>query len=204
MEKTLFLILILSFLSSCKTGNKKDLPKTDSLEEKTKLAKLLLLSSDSIIDTYDLSNDSLTFFPDLSKYKIKSLDLSCNFLDTVIVGFLPQKLEKLNLSHNQIQGDLTIGKNIMPNLEELDVSYNKLESLYIREPLFRIIVSYNDLTDIRFNHENINYLDISYNIHLSNQVGFHPTEIDTVIREGVADGKPLVGPLDYMSTIVIE
>ncbi len=104
--KRLFFILILSFLSSCKTGNKKDLPKIDSLEKKTKLAKLLLLSPDSIIDTYDLSNDSITLFPDLSKYKIKSLNLSCNFLDTVIVGFLPQKLEKLNLSHNQIQGDL--------------------------------------------------------------------------------------------------
>ncbi len=50
----------------------------------------------------------------------------------------------------------------------------------------------------------INYLDISYNTHLSNQVDFHPSEIDTVIREGVADGKPLVGPLDYLSTIVIE
>ena len=84
------------------------------------------------------------------------------------------------------------------------MSYNKLESLDILESLFRIIASYNDLTDIQFKHGNIYYLDISYNIHLSNHVGFYPAEIDTIIREGVADGKPLVSPLDFWSTIVIE
>lgn len=204
MKKILFLILMQSFLLSCKIDNKGRLNVTDSPKKLAKLEGLLLLAQDSIIDTYDLSNDSIRLFPDLSKYKIKSLNLSYNLLDTFIVGFLPQKLEKLNLSHNQIQGDLTIGENSMPNLKELDVSYNKLESLDILESLFRIIASYNDLTDIQFKHGNIYYLDISYNIHLSNHVGFYPAEIDTIIREGVADGKPLVSPLDFWSTIVIE
>ena len=92
----------------------------------------------------------------------------------------------------------------MPGLKELNVSNNKLQSLDISESLFRIIASYNDLTDMQFKHGNIHYLDISYNIHLSNQVSFHPAEIDTIVREGVADGKPLVGPLDYLSTFAIE
>lgn len=192
------------FLSSCQSRTIRETQECIKAKVLTKLERLYLLPIDSVINMYDLSNDSIAFFPDLSNYKIKSLDLSCNFLDTVIIGFLPQKLEKLNLSHNQIHGDLKIGENTIPNLKELNVSYNELESLDILESLFRIIASYNDLTDIQFKHGNIHYLDISYNIHLSNQVGFHPAEIDTVIREGVADGKPLVGPLDFLPTIVIE
>ena len=45
------------------------------------------------------------------------------------------------------------------------------------------------------NHENLRYLDISYNLHMPSEVCFEPTQIDTVIREGVAEGERLVGPI---------
>lgn len=48
------------------------------------------LPQDSVIQVYDLSNDSISNFPDLSVYNIKSLDLSCNLLDTIVIDNLPK------------------------------------------------------------------------------------------------------------------
>lgn len=36
---------------------------------------------------------------------------------------------------------------------------------------------------------------MSYNIHLNRLVRFEPSLIDTVISEGVAGGKTLIGPI---------
>lgn len=41
----------------------------------------------------------------------------------------------------------------------------------------------------------IQYLDISYNSNMLDKVSFEPLWIDTIIREGVADGKRLLGPM---------
>lgn len=66
------------------------------------------------MDYYDLSNDSIVTFPDLSGYIIKSLNLSGNLLDTLVIDFLPQKIENLNLSHNHYKARVYIGENAIP------------------------------------------------------------------------------------------
>lgn len=180
---------------ACKKGDKANTLELSQEEIKlTKLEKLLLLPQDSLIFSYDLSNDSLRTFPDLSAYTIKTLDLSGNMLDTIIPHYLPKGLDKLNLSHNKYRGQLRILENSMHTLKELDISYNALKTIYIGEPLYRIIVSHNDLVEVDINHRHIQYLDISYNSNMSERVTFSPERIDTIIREGVADGRQLVSP----------
>lgn len=180
---------------ACKKGDKANTLELSQEEIKlTKLEKLLLLPQDSLIFSYDLSNDSLRTFPDLSAYTIKTLDLSGNMLDTIISHYLPKGLDKLNLSHNKYRGQLRILENSMHTLKELDISYNALKTIYVGEPLCRIIVSHNDLVEVDINHRHIQYLDISYNSNMSERVTFSPEKIDTIIREGVADGKQLVSP----------
>lgn len=192
MKKVCFIFLL--FLLSCHSGSNSGIAESIPVKEPTKLEQLLTLSVDSVIIAYDLSNDSIVEFPDLSAYTIRDLDLSDNFLDTVIPAFLPKKLEKLNLSHNQYSGWLKIEEHTFSSLKELDMSYNQLIRILILDPLYRIIVSHNDLVEVDINHKNIQYLDISYNVNMSENVTFFPLWIDTIIREGVANGKPLINP----------
>lgn len=67
----------------------------------------------------------------------------------------------------------------------------------------RQVVSLEYITYISFNHGNIQYLDISYNPYFSNEVDFVPEKIDTILREGIANNKPLeeVGRLKSISSI---
>ena len=167
--------------------NKKEVIQQLSVREFTKLEKLYLLPFDSVMNIYDLSNDSIVDFPDLSSYTIKSLNLSGNLLDTIIPRLLPKGLERLNL--------VNIRRCTIPSLKEVDLSYNTLDSIRITEPLYRIILSHNNLVFIGLNQKNIQYLDVSYNIHLNRLVRFEPSLIDTVISEGVAGGKTLIGPI---------
>ena len=194
MKKLSYILLVSFLLLSCRIENKKDAIQQLSVKELTKLEKLSLLSPDSVIDYFDLSGDSIVNFPDLSAFNIKSLDLSYNLLDTIIPYFLPKGVEKLNLSHNQYSGYVLIKKNTIPILKELDMSYNQLHKIDIGEPLYRISLSHNDLSSVCLNHKNIQYLDISYNSNMSERVTFNPVKIDTIVREGVADGKRLLAP----------
>lgn len=195
MKRITYLISLIVLVLACKKGDKANTLELSQEEIKlTKLEKLLLLPQDSLIFSYDLSNDSLRTFPDLSAYTIKTLDLSGNMLDTIIPHYLPKGLDKLNLSHNKYRGQLIILENSMHTLKELDISYNALKTIYVGEPLYRIIVSHNDLVEVDINHRHIQYLDISYNSNMSERVTFSPERIDTIIREGVADGKQLVSP----------
>lgn len=182
-------------------GSKNEVSKRISKKELSKLEKLFLLPHDSVMVYYDLSNDNIANFPDLSVFTIKSLDLSHNLLDTLNPLFLPKGLEKLDLSHNLYCGFILIEKNIMPFLKELDMSHNALNRIDIGAPLYRINVSYNDLKVLDLNHKNLQYLDISYNSDISERVGFEPLWIDTIVRDGVAEGKRLLGPL---TDVVIE
>ena len=201
MKYLIYILLFSPFLLSCRMGIRKESSKQRLTKELTKLKKLFLLPYDSVMVHYDLSNDNVENFPNLSAFTIKSLDLSHNLLDTINPLFLPKGLEKLNLSHNLYCGFILIRKNTIPYLKELDISHNALNRIDIAPPLYRINVSYNDLNVIDLNHKNIQYLDISYNSDISERVSFEPLWIDTLVRDGVADGKRLLGPL---TDIVIE
>ena len=179
-----YFILLLLLLASCKREREpQSVP-----EELTKLERLYRIRPDSVMKSYDLSNDSLTEFPDLSKYVIASLDLSHNLLDTIIPERLPLGIERLNVSHNRLKGGLRLRrKTLIPTLKELNVSYNNLDELYVYEVL-RIIASYNNIKAMNISYTT-QYLDISYN-KLSGAVSFDPEMIDTIIYEG-AMGPPL-------------
>ena len=194
MKNAGLIFFVLLFLLSCHAGSKKGTLEYVSVKKLTKLEHLFLLPSDSVMNAYDLSNDSIVSFPDLSAYTIKTLNLSGNLLDTIIPHFLPKKLEILNLSHNRYSGQLRIKEGTICALREIDLSYNALSSIYVGGPLYRIIVSHNDLFEVDINHKNIQYLDISYNSNMSERVTFNPAKIDTIVREGVADGKRLLAP----------
>mgnify|MGYP002335132910 FL=1 len=201
MKYLICILLFSPFLLSCRMGIRNESGKQPLTRELTKLEKLFWLPYDSVMVYYDLSNDNIENFPNLSAFTIKSLDLSHNLLDTINPLFLPKGLEKLNLSHNLYCGFILIRKNTIPYLKELDISHNALNRIDIAPPLYRINVSYNDLNVIDLNHKNIQYLDISYNSDISERVSFEPLWIDTLVRDGVADGKRLLGPL---TDIVIE
>ena len=201
MKYLICILLFSPFLLSCRMGIRNESGKQPLTKELTKLEKLFWLPYDSVMVYYDLSNDNIENFPNLSAFTIKSLDLSHNLLDTINPLFLPKGLEKLNLSHNLYCGFILIRKNTIPYLKELDISHNALNRIDIAPPLYRINVSYNDLNVIDLNHKNIQYLDISYNSDISERVSFEPLWIDTLVRDGVADGERLLGPL---TDIVIE
>ena len=201
MKYLICILLFSPFLLSCRMGIRNESGKQPLTKELTKLEKLFWLPYDSVMVYYDLSNDNIENFPNLSAFTIKSLDLSHNLLDTINPLFLPKGLEKLNLSHNLYCGFILIRKNTIPYLKELDISHNALNRIDIAPPLYRINVSYNDLNVIDLNHKNIQYLDISYNSDISERVSFETLWIDTLVRDGVADGKRLLGPL---TDIVIE
>ena len=65
-------------------------------------------------------------------------------------------------------------------------------------------MSCNNFGLISLNHEHLHYLDVSYNSRLTQEVSFEPTQIDTVVREGVAEGKRLYGPISIWSIKAIE
>ena len=209
MKKTIYITVLLSFLFSCKSERKQnDTEQTAIPEVKlSKLEQLYLLPTDSVLNFYDLSNDSITEFPDLSAYRIRSLDLSYNLIDEnliteTVIALFPQGIEVLSLSNNKLSGDFFISLKSMKEqdsytLKELDVSYNKLNKLATGFPLYRIIASHNDLTYINFNSKNTQYLDISYNPNLSNKINFDPYNIDTIVRVGIANDKPLDGPIHF-------
>lgn len=195
MKTINYILLVPFFLLSCSGENKKDTIASPHVKQQIKLEKLFLLPHDSVMNHCDLSNDSIVHFPDLSSFTIKFLDLSYNLLDSIKPYFLPKGLERLNLSHNLYRGFVVIEKDVIPSLKELDMSYNALNKINICQPLFRIILSNNDLKYVNLNHKNIQYLDISYNSTMSDKVSFEPLWIDTVVRYGVADGKRLLGPI---------
>ena len=200
--KTINLILLSLLLFSCTTSTKQS--EEEIVEVKlTKLEELLLLPTDTVMDYYDLSNDSISEFPDLSSYTITSLNLSYNQLDTLIVDYMPKDIVSLNLSHNEFEGlfRLSAYKKNMPwkeeqrlykesTIRELDLSYNRIQDIFIRFPLRRIIVSYNDLIDFYPNDDSLQYLDISHNYNLSNIVKVDFKKIDTIIRDSIANNEP--------------
>jgi hypothetical protein len=209
MKKAYFVLISIVVLISCRENRKISGQQTESTKEPGKLEFLSTLPVDSIIDFYDLSNDSIREFPDLSGYTIKSLDLSNNELDTFIVNFLPKGIEKLNLSNNLLRNFYILEtKSSYENLKEIDISENRISSVSIGLPVRKINASHNELTSISFSHKNIEYVDVSYNPNLSNVVGFDPYKIDTVIHNNIANNRKLIyigsiGP-EHVDYIIIS
>ncbi|MBS9766950.1 MAG: hypothetical protein KGV44_05360 [Flavobacteriaceae bacterium] len=204
--KKISIIFIALLLFSC-ANNRKQVDKTNKKIEKklSKLEQLMQLPKDTILDYYDLSNDSISTFPNLSSYTIKSLNLSHNQLDTVNANYLPKGVVKLNLSYNELEDrfefwlekieqldiDIRLELYKKHSLRELDISHNKLKVIDIYFALRKLIISHNDITDMDFNQGIIEYIDISNNPHLSNAVPFQPSKIDTIIRNNIANNKKL-------------
>ena len=175
--KVVILTGLALLLASCKQEQKPDpVP-----EELTKLERLYRIRPDSVMKHYDLSNDSLTEFPDLSRYVIASLDLSLNQLDTIIPERLPLGIERLDMSHNRLEGILRIRWKSMPTLEELNLSFNSLEKISVDEELCRLIVPYNRLKKIEFDQSRMRFLDISFNLELSEKVKFNPAKLRALV-----------------------
>ena len=162
----------------------------------SKLEQLHCVRPDSVMDYYDLSGDSLKEFPDLSRYVIRSLDLSHNQLNTFVPERLPLGLEKLDMSHNLLKGELEVKKGSMPTLVELDLSYNRLLGIFIHESnLRRLILAHNNLCrNIVATGKALQYLDLSYNRLLNPRREIFPHKTDTIIWEGTPPGEGKTPP----------
>ena len=193
MKRTIYILLTLCLLTGCRQAPK---PVEQPL---SKLEQLHRIRPDSVMEFFDLSNDSLTKFPDLSRYVIRSLDLSHNLLDTFIAERLPLGIEKLDLSHNCFRDTLEIGgikrneKNelipfrliVIPTLVDLDLSHNSLRYLFVwGSSLRRLDVSHNDsLVNINTSLD-LQYLDVSYDRNLG-WLTIDPQKVDTLVQEGI-------------------
>ena len=176
-----FLVIAPLLLLSCTSPQKQE-PAPANTIRLTKLECLRQEPPIHIIEHCDLSGDSLTEFPDLSMYAIRSLDLSHNLLSELKKECLPLGLEKLDLSHNSFSGDVHIGVKsdgkyftiphiAIPTLIDLDFSHNSLWHLIVYgASLRRLDVSYND---------SLSYFDVDNQLHLLQQVvhNFHICQI---------------------------
>lgn len=63
-----------------------------------------------IIPYLDLSHKNLDHIPDLSKLRVKKLNLSHNQITEFKIDSLPQNLESLDLSHNKLLWGVSIKK----------------------------------------------------------------------------------------------
>ena len=120
MRRMLYILLMLCMLVSWMQH-----PKSSS-----KLKKLYRLPSDTVLSYYDLSNDGLTEFPDLSRYTIDSLDLSHNRLDSLIVGHFPKGIKWLDVSYNCLGDTFYSGRlEDVYSLEKVDLSHNRIRTI---------------------------------------------------------------------------
>ena len=222
--KKIYFILVPLFLLSCTNNRNTSAEKSNEaiavIEEKvivplSKLNVLLLLPQDSLIKHFDLSNDSLYFFPDLSNFTIQSLDLSHNQIDTIIIRYLPKGIERLNVSFNLLRyfsgvrwcwdnfSEYIRDRDRVSSLTELNLSNNNLTGEFTSaySPIERLNVSHNDLVGIALDcftcptssGWQIDYLNISHNSQLSGSNVVLPEYIilDTIIRNSIADNEPI-------------
>ena len=195
------LILLVSLLVSCKKEieTKTNLPKQ---EKEKSVSEILsnLSKTDTILKLY-LSYKKLDSLPDLSKFKIITLDLSHNNLDTIPISKLPLTLRKLKCTDNKLIKFMMMNykNSVIPelqpyhnsdlNIEEIDLSNNKLKVVTIKMLSIqknkilpkKIIVSNNKIENLAIN-DNIHYLDISNNLNINPEVLFAVEKIDTLIQ----------------------
>ncbi len=164
------------------------------------------LKENDTIDFLDLSNCGLKKIPDISHLKVRKLDISNNFLDSLSINKLPNYLTILDASNNNISNNLnfvyvqnenkTLKNNISKHLKEINLSYNQINriSFFMYDTnIDRIILSNNNLEKLNlyFNGKKISYLDVSNNINFSNIVSFNPEKIDKIKSKKIANNKKL-------------
>lgn len=200
MLRNLFLsIIFLWFMFSCKSNSEHGTKNINSVEK-----ILSLLDSRDTIHLLDLSHKKIKDLPDLSKYKVRRLNISHNNLDTLIMKNLPSYLVDLDVSHNKINGGMTfvnikkeyygfykVENNISKFVREINLSDNEFEGvsfLLDETEIKRIIMANNKLYGFQlyFNVDKLTYLDISNNPKLSNIVSFDPSNIDTIKSKNIA------------------
>ena len=188
-DKSIWIAICCGFCLTACNGNLQD-------NALSKLENLYCVRPDSVMDYYDLSGDSLKEFPDLSMYVIRSLNLSHNQLNKLVPERLPLGLERLDMSHNLLKGELEVKKGSMPTLVELDLSYNRLLGIFIHESnLRRLILAHNNLcSNIVVTGKALRYLDVSYNRLLSPNPDTFPHETDTILWEGTPTGEGKMPP----------
>ncbi|MCI7309704.1 MAG: hypothetical protein MR536_02485, partial [Prevotella sp.] len=173
MMNRLFLVLAVLLSLACNEPQKKSVSavhqqkvqrgvktkQVNKIRKISKLEKLRRLPKGSVISCCDLSNDNIRRFPNLSAYTIKSLNLSHNQLDTIIVAYLPKGLVKLDMSYNQLKkANLYFSDDDRLSfkarrkrydthpLKEINLSHNQIEWVSIGFRLRKIVVSHNHLT----------------------------------------------------------
>ncbi|MDO3695790.1 hypothetical protein QVZ41_13150 [Wenyingzhuangia sp. chi5] len=149
------------------------------------------------INLLDLSYKNIIELPDLSKFKVRKLDISHNNLDTLILKNLPKYLVNLDVSHNKLKKEylfISPKSGCLDYIKQINLSNNEIEVIGFSFLRFieRINVSNNKLHTIGLSDEKLKYLDISNNKKLSNIVNFFPTDIDTIIRDHIANDAPLI------------
>jgi len=145
----------------------------------------------------DLSNKKLKKLPDLSKYFIESLDISSNKIDTLDCKKLPNGLKKINISKNKIKGTVVLWKI----LEDINVSKNKINKLFIAGCPKKVDASKNKLIYIQiecFSKSKgvIDFVNISDNKNLSNEIAFFPWLVKTILRKNIKNKKELFHPFE--------
>ncbi|AFL96399.1 hypothetical protein [Ornithobacterium rhinotracheale] len=114
-----------------------------------------------IIPYLDLSHKNLDHIPDLSKLRVKKLNLSHNQITEFKIDSLPQNLESLDLSHNKLLWGVSIKKGKrLEHLKELNLAHNEVLGIDIKIPLKRLIVANNPIYEIdALNLDCLKYFD---------------------------------------------
>ncbi len=158
MMNRLFLVLAVSLSLACNEPQKKVVSavqqqkvqkgvktkQVNKIRKISKLEQLRRLPKGSVIAYCDLSNDNIRRFPNLSAYTIKSLNLSHNQLDTIILNHLPKGLVKLDLSYNCFKNRINL--RIDP---QYLLSFKDREKLYNKSLLREINLSHNQIKEVR-------------------------------------------------------
>lgn len=152
MKHLLFFLSFLCLSATQDSGTRAAKPR--EVPHVSGLQALYALPLGSHIQHCDLSRQGLTKMPLLSMFRIDTLDLSYNHIDTLDnVLCLPQDVVSLNLSHNnmffantsthlryadrtkrcRLPYELFINfyPELFPKLKALDISYNKFSSIVI-------------------------------------------------------------------------
>ncbi|MBA0882575.1 leucine-rich repeat domain-containing protein [Flavobacterium undicola] len=167
------------------------------------------LNTRDTIQLLDLSYKNIKELPDLSRFKVRKLNISHNNLDTLNMKNLPNYLVDLDASFNKINDGINFQNikgtysqmfkgenNISKYIKRINLSNNEIEGIsfiFYEKGIESIVLSNNNLDGVYLylKYKKLNYLDVSNNPKLSNLVTFDPANIDTVKSNNIAIDAPL-------------